>query len=267
MTNKAPNFNAEKDVDLLKAVISASGGINGKGTVFWKDVASAMSEGVTGEAARKRFDKYKPGAGSSKAKAKAKANFEKDSDLLTAVIKVNGGANAKGKDFWEKVAAGMEEKITREAARKRFDKFRVKGSPRGGGDTATAGVKIEQAKKAVPKPKAPKITARKVRALDSAVDLACDEERHDGSTGKMNDGFEEHEKDGYFMAETDQDAGAFGEYVAGGSGPVSKKRAWVDEWVEDVSSTGIGEEEQDDLDHLITLAEAHPDDDLGPGYT
>ena len=91
----------EKDASLLKAVVQASGGVK-SGVAFWAEVASAMEDNINGEAARKRFDKFKPGAASKG----SKLNSEKDADLLKAVIKVNGGVG-KGKPFWETVAAAM----------------------------------------------------------------------------------------------------------------------------------------------------------------
>ena len=45
---------------LVQAVIKASGGITGKGKEFWTVVANNMDEKISWDAARKRFDKFKP---------------------------------------------------------------------------------------------------------------------------------------------------------------------------------------------------------------
>jgi hypothetical protein len=240
MATKQQKLNAEKDADLLKAVVQASGGISG-GSAFWKEVASAMEEDVNGEAARKRFDKFKPGANPSN--SKAKLNSEKDADLLKAVIKVNGGVG-KGKAFWETVAGAMEENINAEAARKRFEKFKVpRGKGEEGGEKA-AGVKKEPKKRAIAKPKTVKGAGKGSKGFKVGFKDGSDKERQDEAIDKVEDDIREGIDDGAATEKTVKQATkSLDEYVSEGKGTVTNKRAWVEEWSSNVSSTGAGDEE------------------------
>lgn len=192
MPPKDTTLAASKDADLLKAVIKASGGITARGSAFWSEVAAAMSEDVTSEAARKRFDKFKPSASSSAAASAAKSSTPgKDADLLKAVIQTTGGVTNKGAAFWKEVAGFMEEGVSSEAARKRFDKFRVKGVVKGKGNgeigsdgvgEAEDGAGEKAVKKRAPaKPKA----AKGKKAAGREEKEGSDE---DGVDSKLEDG-------------------------------------------------------------------------------
>lgn len=188
MPLKDTSLAASRDADLLKAVIKATGGVTAKGSSFWTEVAATMTEDVTSEAARKRFDKFKPSATPAKS-----STPDKDADLLKAVIKVNGGVTAKGAAFWKDVAAFMDVNVSSEAARKRFDKFRVKGVGRGkgkgkegdegvGGEDEDGAVKKPAMKKAPAMPKAVKSGRNGKEAVGSEDNDGSDEDGAPAST-------------------------------------------------------------------------------------
>ena len=154
----------------------------------------------TAEAARKRFDKFKPGAAPSS--SKAKATPEKDADLLKAVIRVNGGVG-KGKAFWETVADAMDESINADAARKRFNKFRVPGGKGEEGEKA-ADVKREPKKRAIAKPKTVKGAGKERNGLKVEFKDGSETGRQDGAIDKLEDDVAEANDDGAATGENGQ---------------------------------------------------------------
>lgn len=269
MPLKTARVTPEKDADLLKAVIQTSGGVKG-GIAFWNEVAGAMSENMNGEAARKRFDKFKPGAA-----VKASVNSEKDADLLKAVIKANGGisnSELKGKAFWAAVADAMEETINGEAARKRFDKFKPKtddgedggakkkatpkskgaGKGKKGGEVARKeggendvqnepGAKNKPKKKAAAKPKATKGAGMGKKAVKAEEAAGSEEEGQDHGITEVNGGSdmgrEEGAGDGYAVPDTKVYKATFHALIAAGKANPPQKRAYVESWAEEVSSS------------------------------
>ena len=190
MATKNAKLTPEKDADLLKAVIKANGGVNCKGAAFWKDVVNFMDEDLAPDAARKRFDKFKPSA----AKSVKSTTPEKDADLLKAVIRANGGISGKGVAFWQDVVGHMDEDLAPDAARKRFDKFKAKGRAGGAGgegEDVAAGdtVKKSPRKKAPSKPKVVRGTGKGKKAVDEV-------KRDDGEEGVPAAKWEDDGQDG-----------------------------------------------------------------------
>ena len=89
----------------LQAVIKASGGITGKGKEFWTVVANNMEENITWNAARKRFNKFKPatedgnvggGAGEAEAPTVKKAATKGKADpAKSKAVKATGKGKGK----------------------------------------------------------------------------------------------------------------------------------------------------------------------------
>lgn len=96
--------------------------------------------------------------------------------LVQAVIKASGGITGKGKDFWTVVANNMDEKISWDAARKRFDKFKPEtedenaAGEAGGAARTTFKVAVTPRKRGPAKPKATKATAKSKGKKEDAED-------------------------------------------------------------------------------------------------
>jgi hypothetical protein len=181
-----------------------------------------MDEVISWDAARKRFDKFKP-VGSGKA-SKTKPNPEKDADLLKAVIKANGGVCGKGKAFWEVVAAAMEESITWDAARKRFDKFKLQYDNQIGPVGAVTDAK-ERRKTA--KPKAAK--HRKARTVKADEGIKEDELAEDAEDERSIHSAPK-QKVSYTTTPLTQ-------------AELKSKVKMIRDWAENVSSESTGDEE------------------------
>lgn len=226
-----------------------------------------MDENINGEAARKRYDKFKPGA-----VAKASLNHEKDADLLKAIIKINGGIGTetlKGKAFWTAVANTMEEDIKAEAARKRFDKFKPKGDDSDGEDgdvkkkakpkSKGAGkgkkaseVKSEDGTEVDDELEGPKISPKKATAKSKATRGAgkgkkAVESESDGSEEgyqlhlmtDLEDGayMSEGASDGFSVPDLKVNKAALDALIAEGKANPPRKRPFVESWAEEVSSS------------------------------